>query len=161
MRRLALGVGLTALAAAVGGVVFLWPAPRSGPEPIVYGRDTCAHCRMHLSQPGFAGELRDRNGLLRKYDDVGCMLSAMLALHQAIPEAWVEGHDGGGFIPLVNATLVRAEDIDTPMGSGIVAFEHSAAAAAFAAAHRGAETALEDLLRDPLRLAGREPRPSR
>src|SRR5262249_23738561 len=120
----ALAVGLV----AVGAVVFLWPVQRIGSEPINYGRDTCAHCRMHLSRPGFAGELRNRNGDLTKYDDIGCMLRAMLAMHQEIPEAWVEDHDSGNFIPLLAAKLVRAENVETPMGGGIVAFEHQSSA---------------------------------
>ena len=63
MKSLVAGLGI-ALLAVVGSVVFLWPSQRTGFEPINYGRDACAHCRMHISQPGFAAELRDRNGVL-------------------------------------------------------------------------------------------------
>lgn len=141
--------------AAVGGVVFLWPAQRSGPESIVYGRDACAHCRMHISQPGFAGEVRDHDGVLSKYDDVGCMLQAMVAMHREIPEAWVEDHAGGGFVPLLTAQLVRTDTGDTPMGYGIVAFADEAAARAYAQTHGGQLVSLEDVMKTPSRLAQR------
>lgn len=147
-----IGLG-TALLAIVLGVVFLWPAPRSGPEPIAYGRDTCAHCRMHLSQPGFAGELRDRDGVLTKYDDIGCLLRAMTRKHEEVPEAWVEDHGGGGLIPLVGAHLVRSAGVATPMGGGIVAFREEAVARAFAAEHGGDVAPIEDVLREPERWA--------
>src|SRR5262249_41690559 len=106
--------------AAIAAVVFLWPVQRAGWEPIHFGRDTCAHCRMLLSQPGFGGELRDRNGTLTKYDDVGCLVQAMVGAHREVPEAWVENHRGGGFVPLLTASLVRIGARETPMGSGII-----------------------------------------
>lgn len=141
-----------ALVVVVGAVVFLWPSQREGFEPIAYGRDACAYCRMHISQPGFAAELRDRAGTLTKYDDIGCMLRAMVALHREVPEAWVEDHAGGGFVPLLSAKLVRAPDADTPMGYGIVAFKDEDVARAFAQTHAGELQRLEDILRDPARI---------
>jgi NosL protein len=154
MKVLLGGVGLLVLA-TICGVIFLWPTQRSGPEPIVFGRDACAHCRMHISQPGFGGEVRDRNGVLTKYDDVGCMLQAMVAMHREIPEAWVEDHDGGGFVPLLTAQLVRTEDGGTPMGYGIVAFADATVATTYAQAHGGQAVSLEDVMKAPGRLAQR------
>ncbi len=148
MKSLVVAIGI-ALLGVVGGVVFLWPSQRTGAEPITYGRDACAHCRMHISQSGFAAELRDRNGVLTKYDDIGCMLRAMVALHHEVPEAWVEDHDGGGFVPLLSASLVRAERVETPMGYGIVAFKNADAAETFARAQGGEVLALDDILRAP------------
>ncbi len=150
MKRIAISFGIAVLA-LVGGIVFLWPAHGVGSEPIHYGRDTCAHCRMHISQPGFGGEMRDRTGALTKYDDLGCLLHAMIALHQEIPEAWVEDHAGGAFTPLLTAHLVHTSAGDTPMGSGIVAFADAAAAGAYAQAHIGEVVQLEDVVKDPAR----------
>ncbi len=141
------------LLGGVGSVVFLWPARHTGPEPIAYGRDTCAHCRMHLSRPGFGGEIRDRDGVLTKYDDIGCMLRAMIALHREIPETWVEDHGGSGLIPLLTAHLVRTDGNETPMGSGILAFADAAAADEFAHAQAAELVNLEDLVKDPARWA--------
>jgi copper chaperone NosL len=143
----------TAAVLAVVAVVFLWPPARSGPEPIEHGRDACAQCRMPLTRPGFAGELRNRDGALTKYDDVGCMLRAMLAMHAEVPEAWVEDHETFELVPLLAATLVQSSDADTPMASGLLAFEDPAAADAFVGAHGGEVVALETLLRDPTRFA--------
>jgi copper chaperone NosL len=102
---------------------------------------------MHISRPGFAGELRDSGGILTKYDDIGCM---MLDLPRAgdLPEAWVEDYAGGGFVPLDDATLVRTETLETPMGYGVFAFENIADAHAFAAGNAGSTVRVDDLLRD-------------
>jgi NosL len=145
--------------ALVAGVVFLWPAPASGPEPIVYGRDACASCRMHVSRPGFGGELRDHDGTLTKYDDVGCLVRAILGSHRDVPEAWVEDHSGGGFVPLLSAHLVDAEPAATPMGSGLVAFADVEAAREYARAHGARVLSVEDVLHDRTLLARLGPRP--
>jgi copper chaperone NosL len=151
VRKTALSAGV-GLAAFVAAVVF-WPSARTGPEPLDYGRDACAHCRMHLARPGFAGELRDGRGVLTKYDDLGCLLRAMLASHREMPEAWVEDHETAELVPLLAAHLVRGAPGSTPMGSGIVAFRDEAAARAFARAGGGTPVAVEELVRDPGRLA--------
>src|SRR5262249_8691297 len=103
--------------------------------------------------PGFAGELREPGGTLQKFDDVGCLLHALLAAHRETTEVWVEDHGDGRLIPLLAAHLVRAETVDTPMGYGIVAFREEAAARAFVDANRGDVVQLEDLLREPVRWA--------
>ena len=150
--KLGVMIGI-ALASIVAGVVFFWPAPATGPEPIVYGRDTCASCRMHMSRPGFAGEMRDPDGTLTKYDDIGCLIRAILAAHRETPEAWVEDHAGGGFVPLLSAKLVRADGASTPMESGLVAFGDEAAARIYAEAHAARVMTFEDVLRDSTLLA--------
>ena len=146
-RGLATAVAL-AIAVVVAGVLVFWPAPATGPEPLRYGRDTCAGCRMTIGRPGFGGEMRDHAGRLTTYDDVGCLLRAMVATHREVPEAWVEDHDGGGLVPLVTAHFVRADGAETPMGYDILAFKDADAASRYAAAHAGRQLALEDVLHD-------------
>lgn len=148
-----LGVGAGVLAGLVAAVVFLWPGPGTGPKPLRYGVDACAECRMRVTRPGFGGELRDAGGDLTTYDDIGCLVRAMLKRHGATPETWVEDHAGAGFVPLLTARLVRSPRVETPMGSGIVAFRDEAAARSFATAMGGQLVALEQIVREPDRLA--------
>ena len=146
---------LCALAAVPAAAVLLSPRARAtGPEAIRYDRDTCAHCRMHFAAPGFAAERRDARGALHKYDDIGCLLVA--ASHGASGEAWVEDHAGGGFVPLLSATLVAGKDLGTPMGYGVVAFRDRAPAEEFARTHAARVVALEELLHDEARFGAHE-----
>jgi hypothetical protein len=147
MKSLAAAAALLVLAAA--GIVVFWPA-EIGPEPLAYGRDVCAKCHMHLSRAGFGGEMRDADGRLTKYDDVGCLLVAMWAEHREVLGAWVEDHGGAGLLPLLAATFV-ADAAETPMGYGVVAFASEADARAFVAAHGGRVATLEELLKDTVR----------
>jgi copper chaperone NosL len=135
--------------AVVLAVFLLGKRSGEGPETIVYGRDACAQCRMIISRPGFGGELRNQKGVLTKYDDLGCLLKAMVAERAEMPEAWVEDHAGdGNLVPLLGATLVRVPAEHTPMGHGIVAFAEESAAQSFAAEHAGEVVVLEALVHD-------------
>jgi hypothetical protein len=153
-----MGLGIAAIAFVLA-VVFLWPGEATGPAPIRHGFDACARCRMLIGSPGFGGELRDQHGILTKYDDVGCLLGAMLGSRGEMPDAWVEDRDSGTLVPLLTAQLVHTDGVETPMGHGIVAFRDEGVARAFVAAQGGALVRLEDVLRDPEQLArtGREP----
>lgn len=133
------------IAAIVALVVFV-PTGANGPEPVVYGRDACAECRMVISQPGLGGELRDVSGRISKFDDVGCLLISLASAGRETPAAWVEDfHGKETFVPLLEATLVRGA-IDTPMGHGIVAFADPAKAAAFASQKKATVVTLDALL---------------
>jgi copper chaperone NosL len=156
VRWLVTAVVAAGLAFVLG--VVLWPMRRTGPEPIVYGKDACAHCRMPLSRPGFGGEMRDARGVLTKYDDVGCLVQAMRAQRGEIREAWVEDHVTGRLVPLLGATLVRGQPGATPMASGVVAFADRAAAESFARTEGGEIVALEQLLQQSAPLAREEAR---
>jgi hypothetical protein len=90
--------------------------------------------------------MRDGDGRLTRYDDVGCLLRAVNAAPDGAPEAWVEDHGGGGWVSLPAAHLVRAERADTPMDHGLVAFADAAVAEQFAKRLGGAVVPLEQAL---------------
>ena len=146
---------LCALAAVPAAAMLLSPrAKATGPEPIRYDRDTCAHCRMHFGARGYAAERRDERGNLHKYDDIGCMLVA--ASRGASGGTWVEDHEGSGFVPLLAATLVAGKDLGTPMGYGVVAFRERIAAEEFARSRGARLVTLEELLHDEARFGAHE-----
>jgi cytochrome c oxidase cbb3-type subunit 2 len=134
------------LALVVGGIVF-WPQGR-GPQPIQHGRDTCARCRMVVGAPGFAGEIRDRNGAVAVYDDLDCLFEALRARKDEAAETFVEDRPSGRLVPLRQATLVRTRET-TPMGSGLLAFADAEAARAHAKDHPGEVVTVDQLLRAP------------
>lgn len=132
-RGVLLAATLGLLLAACGG--------RTGalqPPEIYYGEDICAHCGMIISDPRFAAVIVSPTGESRKYDDLGCMLDdyshsqaemAAIYIHDYNTSTWLDGKA---------AYYVRANDLHTPMASGLVAFSDRAAAEALAQAH-GAE----------------------
>lgn len=114
----ALGALLVALSLAGCG-------PPEGPQPIVWDREPCAHCRMLISDPAFAAQLHRADGEVESFDDPGCLFARLEAqrpevhalwFHHLREDRWIRG-DAVGF-----------ERIDpTPMNHGIGAVDADAA----------------------------------
>ena len=59
--------------------------PESGPVDIKYGRETCEYCRMIISDPRFAVEVRQKPGAkVYKFDDIGDAIPAFQGASQAL-----------------------------------------------------------------------------
>ena len=141
-RVVAVALALAGLAAVIA-VVRRGGAIPDGPVPVVWNRESCAHCRMAIGEPRFAAQLVTADGVVANFDDVGCLLRYLderaptvhrLWFHHPHEERWL-GVDEFGF-----ATGER-----TPMGWGVVAVERgpgtldlAAARARVAPTERGA-----------------------
>ncbi len=58
--------------------------PKEGPEPIRFDRDMCEICDMIISDPRFAAEIRDPDGKIHKFDDLGD------GIHWMIRQPWAK-----------------------------------------------------------------------
>lgn len=89
---------------------------------IRYGEDACANCRMIINEPQFGCAIETPDGEFRKYDDFNCMFLDVAREKLAPkryfvpnyhkPEEWLDG---------TQAFYVRADDLQTPMGSRVLA----------------------------------------
>ena len=111
------GLALAALLAAC--------RPAQGPEPIAWDREPCAHCRMLISDPAFAAQLRAEDGSVESFDDPGCLLAQLgerhpreIWFHHLREERWIPGDR-------VAFELVP----QTPMGYGFGAVDAGTAGA--------------------------------
>ena len=87
-----------------------------------YGEDMCANCRMIINDPQYACVVETADGEFRKYDDFNCMFldverekltpKRYLVPNYAKPDEWLDG---------TQAYYVRADDLQTPMGSRVLA----------------------------------------
>ena len=137
-------VGLVTLVfMACAGIVLAPADAQDGPTAIVHGRDACDGCRMRLDRPGYAAQLKAGGGV-RFYDDVGC-LARDAATRDAAARVWIEDHLTGELVPLCDATLVRSDQVRTPMGSGVVGFRDPVRAAAHRDRMHGEFVTLERL----------------
>jgi len=123
-RRRALAAACALLVGAVSLAGACRPAP--GPDPIVYDREACAHCRMLISEPRFAAQRKDASGTA-SFDDPGCLLASLegrpapaggLWFHHVREERWIPG-DRVAFEPVPK----------TPMGYGLGAVDAGTAGA--------------------------------
>lgn len=67
---------------------------REGPVDPVWGKQPCAHCHMLLSDPAHAAQRLAALGQPLYFDDIGCLVEAMLDRPSAAGTAWVR--DGTG-----------------------------------------------------------------
>jgi copper chaperone NosL len=83
------------LALALAWLAAACSQPTSGPLPIAWGREPCAHCSMAIGEARFAAELRLGPRELLRFDDFGCAM-VWLAEHADSGEPleiWVMDQD--------------------------------------------------------------------
>lgn len=114
-------------------VVILCAACNGGrPKPvdIVLDEDSCAECRMAISQLPFAAEAAKKGGVPDCFDDIGCLV--MYAQHGA-PQGsalYVIDFDERGWLDAQSAFYLVSKELPTPMSYGLAAFASEAAAKA-------------------------------
>ncbi len=122
--------------AAAAALVAL-AACSSSPQPIdVRAGDTCAHCRMAVSDARFAAQIAAPGEEPLLYDDVGCLAKAVAA-GKPLDHAYVADHRTRAWVRAAAATYTHAPAIETPMGSHIIAHANEESRRADAAASGG------------------------
>jgi copper chaperone NosL len=112
---------LLALAALLGLALAACSEPTSGPVRVVFGRETCDHCGMAISEPRFAAQLRTGPREVARFDDFGCAVR-WLDEHGgagAATEFWVRDSEGRSWIDARSARFRGGQR--TPMAYGIAA----------------------------------------
>lgn len=119
-----LGLGGAALASG-GALVVLLPDGKEktdGPPEIAYDSDSCAHCRMLISDPRFAASWRDNKGDAALFDDIGCMVVQSREHPPAEPvRFWVHDYKTSDWLDASVASFVVDPVVKSPMAYGIAA----------------------------------------
>lgn len=127
-------IGLTGMGLFVSVVaVMLWRAQQKpvGPVPIVWDKEACAHCHMHIGEPGFAAQAQLADGQVLSFDDPGCLMSWLDGRPRAGADApravYFHHHDRDEWLTLESAGFIATDP--TPMGFGFAAVERTRPAA--------------------------------
>lgn len=118
---------------------------------IRYGEDACANCRMIINEPQFGCAIETPDGEFRKYDDFNCMFldvkrekitpKRYFVPNYANPDEWLDG---------TQAFYVRADDLQTPMGSRVLALPSQEQAEAEAKRSKGKVLSFEEIRKELL-----------
>jgi hypothetical protein len=102
---------------------------------------------MTVTDPLYAAMSRDRNGEMRVYDSIECLILDHLQSGAARDrEIWLSDHaNGGAWHRSENMTVVLA-DYPSPMGKGYAAFVDPARAQREAAGRRGLSGPLQSFI---------------
>ena len=124
-------------------------AAADGPPAIELDRTACSRCGMLVSETRFATASRDQHGVVRVFDDIGCLRKAHDPADAASATFWFHDARDGAWIDGRQASFVESASLQTPMGGGLLAFRDRAAAEAEAATRHGHIIAsVNELLRD-------------
>lgn len=94
-----------------------------GPSAIYYGEDICARCKMIISEKEFASQYRLSDGKTVKFDDIGCMIHFMdEEKNEHIKSIYVMDYDSGQWVDAESGYYIWTENVNTPMGYGILTF---------------------------------------
>jgi copper chaperone NosL len=100
----------------------------ASPEPIQFGRDGCYSCKMTIVDQRFGAELVSKKGKVFKFDDISCMLafrgSGEVPPSEIGHELLVDFGLPGSLVDASKATIVKSENIKSPMNGGFAAFSN-------------------------------------
>ena len=123
----------------------------AGPAVIHYDADACDHCRMTISDPGFAGQVVMRTGKIYRFDDPSCLASFVTSGHAAsagITGIWLTDHaHPDARVEAPDAVFVVSDRIRAPMNGRTAAFASRGDASAFQASVGGQLQTWTDLLK--------------
>lgn len=122
------------------------------PIPIDPKSDTCASCRMPISDLRLAAELVAPSEEPATFDDVGCLRDYLLA--RKAPKgasAWLVDHRTGAWVPAQTAVLSVCSTVSTPMGSHLLAWSDDASRVADPAGSGGLGVLVKDVLPEVIR----------
>jgi len=104
---------------------------------------------MLVSEALFAAASRDQHGVVRVFDDIGCLRKAHDPADAKLATFWFHDARDRGWIDGRQASFVASASLQTPMGGGFLAFRDRGAAEAEAVARHGRLiTSVDALLRD-------------
>lgn len=99
----------------------------SGPEPINFGKDQCAYCRMTISDPQFGAELITDKGRVSKYDAAECLVNDINESSPSYAKLYAVAYNEPKTLkPVEELRFVISPDFRSPMGANLVAFSDTA-----------------------------------
>ncbi|MBK8853874.1 MAG: nitrous oxide reductase accessory protein NosL [Saprospiraceae bacterium] len=104
-----------------------------GPQKISLHKDTCAFCKMNISEGHFAAQILTKKGRYFHFDDITCMVN----FHKQNPEKEVKNffvhyYPGDNeLIPAESAFYIKGGNLKSPMAGNIAAFKTNAEALEF------------------------------
>ncbi len=102
----------------------------NSPKPIDYGNDGCHYCKMTIVDKIHGAELITDKGKVFKFDATECMLNYVAAGNEAEVASFLTNHyeSPTALISATEATFLISENLPSPMGAYLTAFEDAAQA---------------------------------
>lgn len=119
LRQLPILVGVVALIAAAVFVtvnVIAAGSPPDGPADVLWDREVCAHCRMHIGEPAFAAQVQTADGRVLNFDDPGCAFAHLEDARGEVRAIYFRHHREDRWLSADRTAFVAVAQ--SPMGFG-------------------------------------------
>lgn len=94
------------------------------PEPIAFGQDQCAYCKMTIADPNYGGEIITKKGRIYKFDATECLINYFNENEVTVSQKLVIPFDDPKHLHLVDSVhFVIDEKYRSPMGKNLAAFK--------------------------------------
>ncbi len=94
-------------------------------EPVNYGKDACAHCRMTIMDERYGAEMVDAKGKVYKFDDITCLRQFISTLEPSPNDLlFVEDYHNktDGMLDAKTAKFLKHDFFRSPMNGNYAAF---------------------------------------
>lgn len=115
------GVCTSAAVALVAALAGVFAKSEEGPRPIVWDREVCAECGMHIGDPAYAAQIQTQAGEVLNFDDPGCLLLYVAHEHPSVRAMYFHEYAGDRWLARGEVTFVERPRDQTPMGWGLAA----------------------------------------
>lgn len=120
-----------------------------GPQPINYGADQCAHCRMTVSDARFGCQLVTTKGRAYHFDDVQCMVAFVKAgtvAAEDVSKYYLPDYSNTNkLLPAEELFLLKSESLKSPMRGDVAAFTNKEDLEKVSDIHGGEELTWDNL----------------
>jgi len=120
-----------------------------GPQPINYGADQCAHCRMTVSDARFGCQLVTTKGRAYHFDDVQCMVAFVKAgtvAAEDVSKYYLPDYSNTNkLLPAEELSLLKSESLKSPMRGDVAAFTNKEDLEKVSDIHGGEELTWDNL----------------
>lgn len=111
---------------AIAALCLLCACSRT-PEPIQYGKDACAHCRMTIMDKRFAAEVITEKGKVFKFDAAECMAGFLkenpgIESNEKSIFLVSDFNHPGQFVDARKSLFLNDNSLSSPMGGNLAAF---------------------------------------
>lgn len=122
----------------VVGLAVLAACAKRGPEPIVYGTDSCTSCGMMATDQRFGAEMITGKGKILKFDSVECLATYLDQGGDTAGTLLVVDHsEPSRLIDATKASYLVSEKVRSPMGKNLSAYENKETANRMKAEYSG------------------------
>ena len=111
-------------------VTLFFTGCKPGPQPINYGGDECAYCRMMITDAEFGSQIVNNQGRAYKFDSIECMAAYDLTEDgENVHSKWVPDFlDREQWLKVEDAVYLHSETLRSPMGLFLSAYSDRASA---------------------------------